>query len=359
MNKYSICSFVFNEHRCLSSINYFIHFNIWADYFYLRLIINILNIYKMQPSISTISFIVLGLVSFFLCFVTVQQGYVAIVTVFGKYRRVLYPGLNFKIPFIEKVFKKVSIQNRSVELQFEAITADQATVNFSSMVLYAVLNQEENTIKSVAFKFMDEKSFMQALVRTTEGVVRGFVATKKQSEILGLRREIVDEVKAQMDHTLEDWGYHLLDLQINDINFDEEIMRSMAKVVASNNLKAAAEFEGQALLITKTKAAEAEGNAIKIAAEAEREAARLRGQGVALFREEVAKGITQAAKEMQDANIDISVILFSMWTEAVKNFAAEGQGNIIFLDGSSDSMQRTLQQLMAMSNPATAREIKK
>lgn len=294
----------------------------------------------------------LGVLLLLFCFVTVQQGHVAVVTVFGKYRRVMYPGLNFRIPFIEKVFRKVSIQNRSVELQFQAVTADQANVSFSSMVLYSVINQEENTIKNVAFKFMDERSFMQALVRTTEGVVRGYVATKKQSEILGLRREIVDEVKLQMDQTLEEWGYHLIDLQINDINFDEEIMRSMAKVVASNNLKAAAEFEGQALLITKTKAAEAEGNAIKIAAEAEREAARLRGQGVALFREEVAKGITQAAKEMQDANIDISVILFSMWTEAVKNFAAEGQGNVIFLDGSSEGMQRNIQQLMAMNNPA-------
>ena len=52
--------------------------------------------------------------------------------------------------------------------------------------------------------------------------------------------------------------------KLNDITFDEAIMTSMSKVVASNNLKAAAENEGQALLITKTKAAEAEGNAIKI-----------------------------------------------------------------------------------------------
>ena len=107
-------------------------------------------------------------------------------------------------------------------------------------------------------------------------------------------------------------------------------MDSMSKVVASNNLKAAAENEGQALLITKTKAAEAEGNAIKIAAEAEREAARLRGQGVALFREEVARGMSQAAEQMKQANLDTNVILFSMWTEAVKNFAEFGKGNIIF-----------------------------
>jgi regulator of protease activity HflC (stomatin/prohibitin superfamily) len=149
---------------------------------------------------------------------------------------------------------------------------------------------------------------------------------------------------------LEEWGFHLLDLQINDITFDDEVLRSMSKVVASNNLKAAAENEGQALLITKTKAAEAEGNAIKISAEAEREAARMRGQAVALFREEVAKGMSQAAKEMQNANLDTSVILFSMWTEAVKNFTEHGKGNIIFLDGSVDGMQKTVKELMALNS---------
>jgi regulator of protease activity HflC (stomatin/prohibitin superfamily) len=141
-----------------------------------------------------------------------------------------------------------------------------------------------------------------------------------------------------------------LDLQLNDITFDEAIIKSMAQVVASSNLKAAAENEGQALLITKTKAAEADGNAIKIAAEAERTAAQLRGQGVALFREEVAKGMSQAAKEMEQANLDTSVILFSMWTEAIKNFAEYGKGNVIFLDGSSDNMQRTMKEMMAMNN---------
>jgi regulator of protease activity HflC (stomatin/prohibitin superfamily) len=136
---------------------------------------------------------------------------------------------------------------------------------------------------------------------------------------------------------------------MNDITFDEEIIKSMSKVVASNNLKAAAENEGQALLITKTKAAEAEGNAIKISAEAERQASQLRGQGVALFRQEVAKGMSLAAKEMQGANLDSSVILFSMWTESIKQFAEESNGNVIFLDGSTDSMQRTMQQLLAMN----------
>ena len=292
--------------------------------------------------------ILAALIILFTGLVTVNQGTIAVVTMFGKYRRILRPGLNFKIPILENVFKTVSIQNRSVELEFQAVTLDQANVYFKSMLLYSVINHDEETIKNVAFKFISDKDLMQALIRTVEGSIRGFVATKRQAEILLLRREIVEFVKEQIDQSLESWGYHLQDLQINDITFDQVIMESMSRVVASNNLKAAAENEGQALLITKTKAAEAEGNAIKISASAEKEAARLRGQGVALFREEVAKGMSQAAEQMKQANLDTNVILFSMWTEAIKNFAEVGKGNIIFLDGSPEGMENNMRQIMAM-----------
>jgi regulator of protease activity HflC (stomatin/prohibitin superfamily) len=298
---------------------------------------------------SPMIYIAILIAVIFLSLVTVQQGTVGITTIFGKYNRTLYPGLNFRIPLIETIFKRISVQNRAVEITFQAVTIDQANVHFTSLLLFAVMDNAEETVKKVAFKFVSDRDFMATLSRTVEGSIRAFVATKKQQEILSLRREITEAVKGNVDHMLEEWGFHLIDLQINDITFDEEVMRSMSKIVAANNLKAAAENEGQALLITKTKAAEAEGNAIKIAAEAEREAARMRGQAVALFREEVAKGMSQAAKEMQTANLDTSVILFSMWTEAVKNFSENGKGNIIFLDGSIDGMQKTLKELMALN----------
>ncbi len=303
----------------------------------------------MNSSIVLLIFVFVLLVILFSSFVTVKQGTIAVVTVFGKYRRIMVPGLNFKLPFVESIYSYISIQNRSVELEFQAVTFDQANVYFKAMLLYSVLDQQEETIKNVAFKFVDDRNLMQALIRTVEGSIRAFVATKRQSEVLILRRDIVEHVKEQLDQVLETWGYHLQDLQLNDITFDEVIMKSMSQVVASNNLKAAAENEGQALLITKTKAAEAEGNAIKISAEAERQASQLRGQGVALFRQEVAKGMSVAAKEMQDAHMDTSVILFTMWTESIKHFAENSQGNVIFLDGSTDAMQQTMKEMMSLN----------
>src|SRR6201989_2552059 len=207
---------------------------------------------------AQIPFLIVGfivLVILFSSFVTVKQGTIAVITVFGKYRRILTPGLNFKLPLIEQVYSRISIQNRSVELEFQAVTVDQANVYFKAMLLYSVLDQSEEAIKNVAFKFVDERNLMQALIRTIEGSIRAYVATKRQADVLTLRKDIVEHVKEQIDAILEGWGYHLQDLQLNDITFDEVIMKSMSQVVASSNLKAAAENEGKPLLITKNNAA--------------------------------------------------------------------------------------------------------
>ena len=140
------------------------------------------------------SLIFLGILAFviFSGLITVNQGTIAVITMFGKYRRILTPGLRFKIPFIEAVYKRVSIQNQSLELEFQAVTIDQANVYFKSMLLYSVQNDNEDTLIKVAFKFISNKDLMQALVRTVEGSIRAFVATKRQAEVLTASKDIVD-----------------------------------------------------------------------------------------------------------------------------------------------------------------------
>lgn len=58
--------------------------------------------------------------------------------------------------------------------------------------------------------------------------------------------------------------------------------------------------------------------------------------------------MTKAAQEMEEANLDISVILFTMWTESIKHFAENGNGNVIFLDGSAEGMNKTMKEMMSM-----------
>ncbi|MFN8354711.1 MAG: SPFH domain-containing protein [Spirosomataceae bacterium] len=282
-------------------------------------------------------------------FVVVPEGKVVIITSFGKFSRIRSAGFHFKWPVIERVAKFISLQNLSEELAFQAITSDQANVGFKTLVLYAVHDNSHENIYKVAYKFDSETMFRQTLFRSIESTVRAFVATKRQVEILALRNEIINEVKTNLDSSIADWGYKLLDLQINEIKFDQTIMTSMAEVVASQNLKEAAYNKGEATLVQRTKEAEAEGNAIRIAAEAEKVAAQLRGQGTALFREEVAKGISKAAVEIEAAGLDASFVSFSMWLESMRYIAKEGKGNFMTFDGSVTGEKALLKELMALN----------
>jgi regulator of protease activity HflC (stomatin/prohibitin superfamily) len=280
--------------------------------------------------------------------VIVKQGHVGVVTRFGKYRRLLRPGLNFRIPVLERVFRSVSLQLRSAELEFQAISGDQANVNFKALIIYMVANGSEETIMKAAFKFVDDRSFMQSLIRSIEGSIRSFVALKKQSEILRLRREIIDEVNAYIEHELQDWGFHLVALQINDISFDEAILRSMAQVVASNNMLLAAQNEAQAQYVTKTRVAEAEAQARRLSAQAERDADALRGEGNALLRRNMAAGLADAGKTLEEGGIEPAFMLYTMWLDAMKAIAAGGSGNLLSFDGSMEGFDRTMRQMQML-----------
>ncbi|MCW8140445.1 MAG: SPFH domain-containing protein [Planctomycetota bacterium] len=282
----------------------------------------------------------------------IRQGHVGVAALFGRYRRVLRPGLSLRIPFVETVDRRLSLQNRSIELEFQAITADQANVDFKALIIYAVRDAEEETIKRAAYSFVDERSFMQALVRSVEGSIRAFVATKRQSEILALRKEIVEEVNAHIEHELREWGYRLQNLQINDIAFDEAIMRSMAQVVATNNMKAAAENEAQAQFISRTRVAEAEAQARRVVAQAERDADQLRGEGNALLRKHIAQGLAEAGAVMEEGGVEPAFMLYTMWLDAMKYVAAHGHGNLMSFDGSMDGFDKALRQTALLGRGA-------
>jgi regulator of protease activity HflC (stomatin/prohibitin superfamily) len=284
--------------------------------------------------------------------VSVPQANVVIITVFGKYSRTLREGLNFKMPW-EKVFDKVSLQNRALQMEFQAITQDQANVRFSTMIVYAVASDREEIVQRAVFSFATPKEFLLALQRTIDGSIRQFVATTKQADILGMRAEIVQHTKKQLDEVVSSWGYDVRDIQITDMTFDKEIMDSMARVVSSKNLLAAAENEGAALLVKRTKDAEAEAAYKTIGAEAEKKAAGLRGEGLALFRRNMAEGMGEAAERLRLAGVDTKLLLFLEYTDALRYVADHSEGKVIFMDNGAGAAGKIVMDLgeMATSLP--------
>jgi regulator of protease activity HflC (stomatin/prohibitin superfamily) len=278
---------------------------------------------------------------------TVPQATVAVVTVFGKYHRVMREGLNFKMPW-EHVAHRLSLQNRALQLEFQAITQDQANVKFATMVLYAVAGADEEAIKKAVFSFASAEEFQLALQRTIDGSIRQFVATTKQADILGMRAEIVEHTKKNLDEVVAAWGYVVRDIQITDMTFDKEIIDSMARVVSSKNLLAAAANEGAALLVKRTKDAEAEAAYKTIGAEADKKAAALRGEGLALFRKNIAVGMKEAADSLKSAGVDARFLLFLEYTDALKYVAEHSEGKVIFMDNGASAASKVVQGLLGM-----------
>jgi regulator of protease activity HflC (stomatin/prohibitin superfamily) len=281
-------------------------------------------------------------------FRTVEQATVAVVTVFGKYHRIMREGLNIKLPW-EKVAYRLSLQNRALQLEFQAITQDQANVKFATMVLYAVAAAEEEAIKKAVFSFASAREFQLALQRTIDGSIRQFVATTKQSDILGMRAEIVEHTKRNLDEVVLAWGYVVRDIQITDMTFDKEIIDSMARVVSSKNLLAAASNEGAALLVKRTKDAEAEAAYKTIGAEADKKAAALRGEGLALFRKNIADGMKEAAELLRGAGVNAEFLLFLEYTDALKYVAEHSQGKVVFMDSGAAAAAKVVQGITGMN----------
>src|SRR5450759_819466 len=175
----------------------------------------------VMPTLVLIALVVVGFFTFS-WFRSVPQATVAVITVFGKYRRTMREGLNMKLPW-ESVFQRLSLQNRALQLEFQAITMDQANVKFATMVLYAVAGAEEESIKKAIFSFATPQEFQLALQRTIDGSIRQFVATTKQSDILAMRSEIVDHTKKNLDQVVSSWGYVVRDIQITDMTFDKAV----------------------------------------------------------------------------------------------------------------------------------------
>jgi regulator of protease activity HflC (stomatin/prohibitin superfamily) len=280
-------------------------------------------------------------------FRTVEQATVAVVTVFGKYHRIMREGLNIKWPW-EKMAYRLSLQNRALQLEFQAITQDQANVKFATMVLYAVAAAEEDAIKKAVFSFASAREFQLALQRTIDGSIRQFVATTKQSDILSMRAEIVEHTKKNLDEVVLAWGYVVRDIQITDMTFDKEIIDSMARVVSSKNLLAAASNEGAALLVKRTKDAEAEAAYKTIGAEADKKASALRGEGLALFRKNIAEGMKEAAERLRGAGVNADFLLFLEYTDALKFVAEHSQGKVIFMDSGAATAAKIVQGIGAL-----------
>jgi len=207
----------------------------------------------------------------------VEQNNVFVVEFLGKYNRMMYAGFNLKIPILERVANKVSLRQQNFAIDGRYPSADKVIVDIATNLIYVVDGSEEG-IKKFTYSLENRNQSIGAII---ENSLRTYVAKETHEGILEKKEELAV-------HIQNDLGMNIKSFQITNVNFPQTITNAMSEVVASLQLRKAAENKGEATKIQAIKEAEAE-----------KERKRLQGEGVAQEREAIAKGLEQSIKTLQ------------------------------------------------------------
>lgn len=180
---------------------------------------------------------------------------------FGKYRRVLGPGINLLVPFIDKVAHKVTVLERQLpNASQDAITADNVLVDLETSVFYRIISPEKTV-----YRISDVDS---AIATTVAGIVRSEVGRIELDAVQSNRASLINQIKQEIVDAVDEWGIEVTRAELLDVNLDEATREAMlqqlnaerarrADVTRAEGEKRAVELRADAALYEASKQAEA------------------------------------------------------------------------------------------------------
>ncbi|MCK7460375.1 SPFH domain-containing protein [Idiomarina aminovorans] len=220
----------------------------------------------------------------------VPQQSVYLVELFGRYRRMLTPGLNFIIPLIEQVAHKQSMRTRQLDVDVETKTNDNVFVVVRVSVQYRVSN--ETSVYNAFYQLENPEWQMQSYVFDT---VRAQIPKQNLDAVFDNKDSISKDVKGQLRDTMEDYGFEIIASLVTDIDPDQSVKDSMNQINAAERERRAAEHKAEAEKIMLVKQAEAD-----------KESKILQGQGIAGQRLAIAEGLRDSIAMVTDQANDIT-----------------------------------------------------
>ena len=273
---------------------------------------------------------------------TVRQQTVAIVERFGKFSGTALPGLNFKIPLIDRVAARVNLRVQQLEVVVETKTLDDVFVDIKVAVQYQVMPDK---VYEAYYKLTNIHEQISAYVFD---VVRARVPSLKLDDVFSKKEDIAIAVKHELHETMDDFGYDILKALVTDIDPDENVKHAMNEIKAATRMRMAASEKGEADRILKVKAAEAEA-----------QSKALEGQGIANQRRAIIEGLQLSVTEFQqsvhgDTAQDVMMILLlTQYFDTLKDVADKGKSNTIMLPsspGGLSGLAEELRKVMVSSN---------
>ena len=286
---------------------------------------------SILPIIGTLSFFLLLAIA--ACVFTVKQQSAVIIERFGKFQSIRYAGLNFKVPFIDKKSRPISLKINQLDVNVETKTSDDVFVGLKVSVQFVIIKEK---VYDAYYRLENPWEQINAYVFD---VVRAEVPKMKLDDVFMKKDDIAIAIKSEIEEAMSSYGYGIIKALVTDIDPDAEVKKSMNHINAAERQKLATEYE-----------AEAERIRIVARAKAEAESKRLQGQGIADQRREIARGLEESVEVLNKVGINSqeasALIVVTQHYDTLQSMGENSNSNLVLLPNSPASGSNMLSEMV-------------
>jgi len=264
----------------------------------------------------------------------VKQQTAVIIETFGKFTSVRQSGIQFKIPFVQRIAGRLSLKIQQLDVIIETKTKDDVFVRLKVSVQYKVIKDKVYD----AFYKLDYPH--DQITSYVFDVVRAEVPKMKLDDVFVRKDDIAIAVKSELNEAMMTYGYDIIKTLVTDIDPDAQVKEAMNRINASEREKIAAQFEGDAARILIVEKAKAEA-----------ESKRLQGQGIADQRREIARGLEESVEVLNKVGINSqeasALIVVTQHYDTLQSIGQETNSNLILLPNSPQAGSQMLNDMVA------------
>jgi len=285
---------------------------------------------------------IVALVTILKTLFTVRTATAGVVERFGKFNRIVRPGLHVLIPYTERVFF-VDLQVKQAQFSVETKTRDNVFVQIPVSVQYQILDDK---IFDAFYKLSAPQKQIESFVFNS---ILGHVPKLTLDETFEQQSGISVAVKVELDTIMSGFGFNILTALVTDIIPDVKVKAAMNDINAAQRAQVAAQARGEADKILKVKQAEAEA-----------ESKALQGKGIAAERQAIIDGLSASIEHFQGAvpgstsEEVMALVLLTQYFDTLRDIGTRGGTNTLFLPNSPGAAQDLMTQVLAGLRGGTA-----